>query len=310
MDILINSKDIRTLTKDTLIVRIKADDQLYVFNEADSAYMYLIVGERAALLFDAGFGFAKLKPLIAEVTDLPLTVVCSHGHDDHVLGCYQFQEAYIAEEDLNLCLSNDNPEQREKQIIARSLKTPEIEELIDRKEYFSQSLEGCHFKMLHDGDTFDLGGLTLITYPIPGHTKGSVGLYCPERKWMFTGDTVMLNHRLVYGQSLEISSAPQDFIRALTRLSELDIETVFPGHGDVPGDKSLITDTREMLIDWAHNGDIERDSKNFTRNPKSPFGKPGQKNGIYSYKNLTMSYNPGHLTQIRDFMEEHNGAVE
>ena len=181
--------------------------------------MYLILGEKGALLFDTGYGFARFRHLIDEVTDLPLTVVCSHGHDDHILGCFQFPEAYIAPEDLSLCLSNDNPEQKEKQIISRRAKTPDIDELVDRESYFATTLQNCRFLPAKDGDVFDLGGLTLVVYPIPGHTKGSIGLYCPEKKWMFTGDTMMLNHLLVYGQSLVRNK--------ITDLSKTRINTTF-----------------------------------------------------------------------------------
>lgn len=299
----------RKITKDNMVERKKVYDWLYILDDVNSTFLYLIIGQNRALLFDAGYGFVPFRHLIDEVTDLPLTVVCSHGHDDHILGCFQFPEAYIAEEDLPLCLSNDNPEQKEKQIQSRRAKTPDIDALVDREAYFQTTLKNCTFKTVKDGDVFDLGGITLVVYPIPGHTKGSIGLYCPEKKAVFTGDTVMKNHLLHYGQALEISAEPQHFIRALGRLEQLDIETVWPAHGDVPAEKDTITETREMLIDWAHNGDVERDvAKNPPR--KTVFGKPGQRAGKYTYKSCEMSYHPGHLAQIRSYMAEHGGAVE
>lgn len=311
MESIICPEKYRVVTKDTLIVRKKAADWLYVFDEVNSVMMYLIIGSERALLFDTGYGFTPFRHLVEEVTEgKPLTVVCSHGHDDHILGCFQFDEAYIGDGDLELCLSNDNPEQKEKQILSRRTKTPDIDALVDREAYFATTLANCKFKIVHDGDTFDLGGLTLVVYPIPGHTKGSIGLYCPEKKAVFVGDTIMKNHVVVYGQALETSAAPQEFIRALSRLEQLDIETVWPAHGDAPAEREYLTKTREMLIDWARNGDIERDSKNFERKPNSPFGNPSVKKGKYTYKDVFMTYHPGHLDQIRDYMAAHGGAVE
>ena len=310
MEPIICPEKYRVVTKDSIIVRKKADDWLYIFDEVNSVMMYLIVGEERALLFDTGYGFVPFRHLIDEVTDKPLTVVCSHGHDDHILGCFQFGEAWIGDGDLELCLSNDNPEQKEKQIISRRNKTPDIDALVDRDAYFATTLENCKFHIAHDGDVFDLGGLTLRVYAIPGHTKGSIGLYCPEKKAVFTGDTVMKNHVVVYGQALEVSGTPQEFIHALTRLEALDIETVWPAHGNAPAEKEYLTKTREMLIDWAHNGDIEKDSRNFERKPNSPFGNPNVKKGKYTYKDVFMTYHPGHLDQIHAFMAAHGGAVE
>lgn len=309
MEPIICPEKYRTVTRDTIVVRKKVNDWLYILDDVNSAFMYLIIGKEKALLFDTGYGFVPFRHLIDEVTDLPLTVVCSHGHDDHVLGCFQFDTAYIAEEDYSLCMSNDNEEQRGKQILARMGKTPDIDRLVDKEAYFATSLKDCQFKFTKDGDIFDLGGITLRVYRLPGHTKGSIALYSPEKKALFTGDAMMSNHILVYAQSLEISSAPQEFIRALSVLEKLDVETVWPAHGNVPAGRELVADTRAMLIDWAHNADLEKD---LNREPpkNTVFGKPGQKRYSYKYKDLTLSYHGGHLAQIREYMEKNNGEVE
>lgn len=302
----------REVTKDNIIETFKVDDQMYIFDEVNSARMYLLVGKTGAFLFDTGFGFQEFRSKIEAITDLPLTVVCSHGHDDHIYGAYQFDEAYINEADYELMMSNDNPEQLAKQILARKYKTPNIEELVDREEYLKLDIKKCSWKLVTPGDKFDLGGLTVEIYPLPGHTKGSIAAYCPERKALFCGDAMSKNHQLVYGQSLEISSTPQEFIGALTTLCKLDVESVWPGHGDTPVDGDLVSDTREMLIHFAHEADPAKDGKEHT----GPFifgPKDGSKKRMvytFHYKDLYMTYHPGHLDQIHKFMAEHNGAVE
>lgn len=299
----------RKVTKDNIIQKFKVDDQMYIFDEVNSARMYLLVGKTGAFLYDTGFGFQEFRSQIEEITDLPLTVVCSHGHDDHIYGAFQFEEAYIHEADYNLLMSNDNPKQLEKQILARKYKTPEIEELVDREEYLKLDIKKCKWKFVKEGDKFDLGGLTIEIFALPGHTKGSIAAYCPERKALFCGDAMSKNHKLVYGQALEVSATPQEFIRALTVLSKLDVESVWPGHGDTPAPASLVTDTREMLIRFAHEADLEKDGEE--HNGPAIFGPQG-KRMVYHFhhKDLFMSYHPGHLDQIREYMKEHDGAVE
>ena len=61
--------------------------------------VYLVVGGERALLLDTGWGVGDLAGLVASLTDLPLTVVNSHGHPDHVCGNGQFQTVHIAEAD-------------------------------------------------------------------------------------------------------------------------------------------------------------------------------------------------------------------
>ncbi len=298
----------REITKDNIIERIKITEWLYLFNEVNSADMYLMIGEKKALLFDTGFGFSGWKRLIAEVTALPLTVVCSHGHDDHVLGCFQFDSAYIAEDDYELCMSNDTVSQREKQIASRRKKTPNIDSVVDRETYLRTTLKNCEFRFVSDGDVFDLGGITLRVFPVPGHSRGSIALYCKEHKALFAGDAVMKNEDLVYSHRLEISAPPQQYIRALSRLMNLDIKTVWPAHGEVPAGKELIADTREMLIDWTKHADLERDR--FVVPQDAVFGTPGEVRGRFTYKGMTMRYNIKHLDEIREYMRMHGGEVE
>ncbi len=298
----------RKLTRDNIVERTKAADWLYVLDEANTVRMYLIIGKEKALLFDAGFGFTDFRPLINAVTDLPVTVVCSHGHDDHVLGCALFDSAYIAPADYDLLMSNNNRAQREKQIAAIRQKAPDFDELLEKEKYLSSSFDSCEIKIAKDGDIFDLGGITLQVYPVPGHTRGSIALYCKEHKALFAGDVMGKNHLLHYGFVDDISAVPQKFIAALSRLLTLDIETVWPAHGEVPAGKELISDTREMLIDWAKNADPERDK--FATPMNSVFGIPGRVSGRYTYKGMKMSYNFSHLAAIREFMQLHDGAVE
>lgn len=298
----------RKITKENIIERTRVSEWLYVLNEANSANMYLIVGKEKALLVDAGYGFRNFIPLIREVTDLPFTVVCTHGHDDHVLGCKWLKNAYIEEKDYSLCMSNDNEIQLEKQLASRRPFIPDIDEIVGREQYLKTSLKDCEFHFVKDGDVFDLGGLTLKVYSIPGHTKGSIGLYCKEKKTLFSGDSMMKNHILVYAQSLDTSAPPQDYIHALSRLLSLGVETVWPAHGEAPADGELIAETRDMLTVWAHEADPEKEKSIVPAD--SVFAKPGSFAYKFSYHGITLNYNIGHLEQIRDFMKEHDGAVE
>ena len=51
---------------------------------------YLIMGEQRAVLLDAGMGIGDLAALVASLTTLPVTLVLSHAHWDHVGSCHAF----------------------------------------------------------------------------------------------------------------------------------------------------------------------------------------------------------------------------
>lgn len=297
-----NKDKFREITKDNLVESIKVEDYLYILDEVNSIRMYLIIGKQKALLFDTGYGFTDFRPLIRTITDLPLYVVCSHGHDDHVYGNDLFDQVYMSKADYKLAMSYDNPESKDKLIRSRYKKTPNIEEAIDREAYMRRSIKECEYHFIGDGDMFDLGGLTMVVYPLPGHTKGSIGLFCEETGDFFSGDVLMNNHNFMYGHGVEWSAPPNQYIGALSRIEKLDIKRIWPAHGDVPAGKELLSNTREMFADWAANGDPERDLEKVG----SVFGRAC----LYHYKDMVLAYHRQHLEEIHEFMKDHNGAIE
>ena len=56
-----------------------------------AVYMYLLEGTREALLIDTGYGSFSLKKAVHELTALPVTVLLTHGHLDHIGGSAEFE---------------------------------------------------------------------------------------------------------------------------------------------------------------------------------------------------------------------------
>src|SRR5215813_2666907 len=67
---------------------------IYEPHQAEETIGYLIVGEKRAVLFDTGMGISDIKKVTTELTKLPVIVLNSHTHDDHVGGNWQFQTIY------------------------------------------------------------------------------------------------------------------------------------------------------------------------------------------------------------------------
>ncbi|WP_225845158.1 MBL fold metallo-hydrolase [Streptomyces sp. HPF1205] len=89
---------------------------------------------------------------------------------------------------------------------------------------------------LADGDVLDFGGGTRVV-GAPGHTEGSIALYLPDPRVLFTGDAVAnVGGRTVLGVfNLDRSRALASF----RRLAELPTDIACFGHGDpVVGDAS------------------------------------------------------------------------
>lgn len=67
---------------------------IYEPHQSEEAISFLIVGDNRALLWDTGLGIGNLKGVTAELTRLPVAVLNSHTHDDHVGDNWQFDTIY------------------------------------------------------------------------------------------------------------------------------------------------------------------------------------------------------------------------
>lgn len=84
----------------------------------------------------------------------------------------------------------------------------------------SVSRESClhddfdDFIEVTEGDTFELGGKTAEVVELPGHTPGSIGLYCKELKLMITSDAINSNVYLFLPESTKLSVYRESLYKA------------------------------------------------------------------------------------------------
>lgn len=232
----------------------KAADWLYIITEVNSIHNYLILGSQRALLFDCGYGFQDFRPLLAELTDLPITVVNSHGHADHAFGNYLFDEVYITEADLPLLRALDTPERKLEAVRGRAKKVPGLEQMMDVDAYVNTNLSKVRFRLMQEGSQFDLGGITLEVIAFPGHSPGSVCLYCPQKQALFTGDSIAAHILLMSG---DISMfLPYDILEhSIQKIKNWPqpIKNVWPAHGKKPITTAVLDDMLGAMRDLVEH---------------------------------------------------------
>lgn len=138
-------------------------------------YSYLIIGTERAVLFDAGTGTRDIVPLVRSLTKLPITVIPSHLHFDHVGALGRFDKTALL----------DVPSLRAR--IRDSKLTLERYEFLG----FVEGLAAPTFRVdewLRPDTNLDLGNRLLRVLSTPGHTPTSVSLYDEKRQQLFVGD--------------------------------------------------------------------------------------------------------------------------
>ena len=73
---------------------------IYEPHQSEETISYLIVGDNRAMLFDTGMGISDIRKVTAELTRLPIVVLNSHTHDDHVGNNWQFETIYGMDTDF------------------------------------------------------------------------------------------------------------------------------------------------------------------------------------------------------------------
>ena len=205
-------------------------------------FMDLMVGAERALLFDTGYGFGDLKGLVGRLTDKPLTVVNSHGHVDHACGNAQFGGAYIHPADMELCRMHNGPALR-----MAELETAEVPLDFNMDAYLA--LGTGVLKPVEEGHIFDLGGLTLEVIHLPGHTAGSIGLWCPEKRLVWVGDA-MNNFVWLF---LPEAKPLRTYIQTLHKAAALPFTHMIQSHEPDPVPKRKLWD----YLDLAEHLDFE-----------------------------------------------------
>ena len=216
----------------------KIDSQTFAISEYkhwEETHCYLLCGEESAVLIDTGLGVSNIKEIVDSLTKLPVMVVTTHIHWDHIGGHKYFDNIAVHEKEKNwLSVRFPIPMQVVKDNLAKIPCNfpPEF----DINAY--QIFQGIPQRILHDGDFLNLGGREIQVVHTLGHSPGHCCFYEPERNYLYSGD-------LIYKGSLDAfypTTDPKLFYQSIRRIRKYNIKKVLPGHHQLDIPVSLIAD--------------------------------------------------------------------
>jgi glyoxylase-like metal-dependent hydrolase (beta-lactamase superfamily II) len=159
---------------------------IYEPHQSEETISYLILGTNRALLFDTGMGIGNIRKLTAELTRLPIIVLNSHTHDDHVGGNWEFDNIYGMDTDFTRKNAKGSREDAQAEIAPGEI-CGKLPAKFDRKGYATRPWTISTY--IHDGDRVDLGERSLEVIATPGHTPDAISLLDRKTGLLFTGDT-------------------------------------------------------------------------------------------------------------------------
>ena len=206
---------------------MKITENLYAFlwtnPTANNCNTYLINSEKR-ILIDPGhnhlLGHVKenLAKLSLSIRDIDLVII-THGHPDHMEGIRAFSDtsAMIA------------------------MHQAEMDFIKNIAPHYGEALGISDFEphiLLKEGD-LQVGEQSFEIINTPGHSPGSICIYWPDKKILFTGD-------VVFNQGIGRTDLPagsgQELKESIKKISRLDLDYLLPGHGDIVSGNDNVND--------------------------------------------------------------------
>ena len=187
---------------------------------------YLVCGNEKAVLIDTGLGVANIKEVADSLTDLPVQVLTTHVHWDHIGGHKYFENIAVHKEEEKW-ISGDFPLPISVVLYNLMQKPCEFPKEFRKENY--EIFQRKPQQILENEEWIDLGNRRLQVIHTPGHSPGHCCFYEPERKYLYSGD-------LIYKGCLYAfypTTNPELFWKSVKKVSALEVEKILPGHHDL-----------------------------------------------------------------------------
>jgi glyoxylase-like metal-dependent hydrolase (beta-lactamase superfamily II) len=220
---------------------------IYEPHQLEEVISYLIIGGNRALLFDTGMGIGNIQALVAGLTKLPVSVLNSHTHNDHVGDNWRFNDVYGMDTDFTRANARGSKDDAQAELAPDEL-CGALPAGFDAKAYATKPFHITHW--IHDGDTLDLGGRTLKVIATPGHTPDAIALLDEKNGLLFTGDTFYLGPIYLYRPETDMDA----YVASVKKLAAMapHLQHLLPAHNTPVADPGYLPKVVEAIQKVLH----------------------------------------------------------
>ena len=158
---------------------------------------------------------------------MPISVVNSHTHNDHVGDNWRFTDVYGMDTDFTRANAKGSKEAAQAEIAPGEI-CGELPPGFDSANYSTKPFHISHW--IHDHDKIDLGERILEVISIPGHTPDSIALLDEKNGLLFTGDTFYPGPIWLFRPETDLDA----YVASVKKLAALapKLQLLLPAHNE------------------------------------------------------------------------------
>jgi glyoxylase-like metal-dependent hydrolase (beta-lactamase superfamily II) len=210
---------------------------IYEPHQYEEVISYLITGSRRALLFDTGLGIGDMRKLVTQLTDLPITVLNSHTHFDHIGDDWQFHDILGLNTPYTRGNTQGGTHEQLREVVMPERICGKLPAGFAADNYAIPAFKISRY--VRDGEVIDLGDRQLEVVLTPGHTPDTLCLLDRKNKLLFTGDTFYAGPIFLYVPETDAAA----YARSVDKLAELvpQLDLLLPSHNFPEAKPEMLT---------------------------------------------------------------------
>lgn len=216
---------------------------IYEPHQWQEVISYLILGDEQAVLFDSGNGLGDIRAVVNKLTALPITVINSHSHIDHIGGNYQFDIIASVSTAFSISRSSGVNDASVKEEASAAALCKPLPDGVTQANHIIRPYKIT--RIIAAGDRLDLGGRVLEVLSIPGHTDDSIALLDKQAGYLWTGDSYYAGPIWLFADETNLDDYQQS-IRYLADLST-QLVSLFPAHNTPRVDPKILIDVADSF---------------------------------------------------------------
>jgi glyoxylase-like metal-dependent hydrolase (beta-lactamase superfamily II) len=217
--------------------------------QAEGVTSFLIVGSQRAVLFDSGLGVGGISDVVRRLTALPVTVVNSHTHFDHVGGNREFTDVRNLDDPYSIASARGEVAESLVEYASKTLAEDNVcgplPAGVANREYTVPTWRTT--ANVQDGERLELGDRTVEIVRTPGHTPDSICLLDRASGLLFTGDTYYSGEIYLWAPGTNVA----DYTASIDRLARLEhgLTKLLPAHGPPVAEPRGLLELQRALQD-------------------------------------------------------------